>query len=159
MVQKTKSTLNSSGQGQTRRNIGGGAARVIFTLIPLSRPEIVTNPNGPSVFHADLSQVTTAKPARAGEILILTATNLGPTRPGVDLGKPFPQSPLQQVNSPVNVMVNGQAADVVNKIGWPGLENVYRADFRVPDGIAPGMATLQLTVAWISGSEVKIPVQ
>src|SRR5947208_13853791 len=28
--------------------------------------------------------------------------------------------------------------DIVNKIGWPGLENVYRVDFRVPDGTAAG---------------------
>ena len=92
--------------------------------------------------------------------MILTASNLGPTRPGVDPGKPFPATgPPLEVNSPVDVTVNGQAAEVMNKIGWPGLENVYRVDFRVPDGTATGIATLQLSAAWIAGAEVKIAVQ
>jgi len=39
------------------------------------------------------------------------------------------------------------------------MTNVYRVDFRVPEGTAAGMATLGLSVAWINGSEVKIPVQ
>lgn len=111
------------------------------------------------MFHADFSQVTAAKPARAGELLILSAANLGPTRPGLDPGQVFPLSPLQEVNSPVDVMVNGQAAEVVNKIGWPGLENVYRMDFRVPEGTVSGIATLRLTAAWITASEVKIAIQ
>ncbi|MGH8245112.1 MAG: hypothetical protein ACREUU_01620, partial [Gammaproteobacteria bacterium] len=143
-----------------RRRHGGGAGRIVLHLIPLARPEVVITPNGPAVFHgADFSLVTAAKPARAGEVLILTATNLGPTRPGVDPGKPFPLNPLPEVNSPVDVVVNGQAGEVINKIGWPGLENVYRVDFRVPDGTGAGIATLQLTAAWIAGSEVKIAVQ
>ncbi|MBI3470113.1 MAG: hypothetical protein HY013_02000 [Candidatus Solibacter usitatus] len=117
-------------------------------------------PNGPSVFHgADFSLVTAAKPARAGEVLILTATHLGPTRPGVDPGRPFPPSPLQEVNSPVDVLVNGQTAEVINKIGWPGLVDNYRVDFRVPEGTAAGTASLQLTAAWIAGPPVNIPVQ
>ena len=91
--------------------------------------------------------------------MILTATNLGPTRPGVDPGKPFPLSPLQEVNSAVDVVVNGQAGEVINKIGWPGLENVYRVDFRVPEGTAAGMAAIQLTAAWIAGLPVNVPVQ
>jgi hypothetical protein len=48
---------------------------------------------------------------------------------------------------------------MINAIGWPGLVDTYRVDFRVPDGIATGMAALQLTAAWIAGSEVKIAVQ
>ncbi|MBI3683877.1 MAG: hypothetical protein HY235_26175 [Acidobacteria bacterium] len=39
--------------------------------------------------------------------LSLIATNLGPTRPGVDPGQPFPASPRQIVNSPLEVTVNG----------------------------------------------------
>jgi hypothetical protein len=55
--------------------------------------------------------------------------------------------------------VNGKDAKVVNKYGWPAMNNVYRVDFVVPDGTAAGMATLGLSVAWINGPEVKIPVR
>lgn len=129
-------------------------------LIPISRPEVVINADGPAVLHgADFSPVTAAKPARAGEVLILSATNLGPTRPGVDPGKPFPLTPLVEVNSPLDLLVNGHPAEVVNKVGWPALENVYRVDFRVPETTAVGVANIQLSVAWVTGSEVRIPVQ
>jgi len=144
-----------------RRRYGGGAARVNLTLIPLSRPEILSTPAGPAVLHAsDFSLVTAAKPARAGETLILIASGLGPTIPGVNPGKPFPSNPpFAAVNSPVDVTVNGQGAAVVNKLGWPGLVDTYRVDFRIPEGTAAGAAIVQLSAAWIVGPEVRIAVQ
>ena len=102
---------------------------------------------------------TLAKPARAGESLILTITGLGPTRPGLTPGRPFPDTPTQEVNSPLEVTVNGKPADVMNKFGWPGTTDTYRVDIRVPDGTASGTATLQITAAFIAGREMKIPVQ
>ena len=54
--------------------------------------------------------------------------------------------------------MNGKPAVVVNKIGWPTLNNVYRVDFVVPDGTAVGVATLGLSGAWINSPEVKIAV-
>jgi hypothetical protein len=142
-----------------RRQNGGGHVRSALYLIPISRPEIVTASSGPAVFHADFSPVTTAKPAKASEVLIVQATGLGPTIPGVDLGQPFPTDALQQVNSPVVVTVNGKSGEVINKIGWPGLVDTYRVDFRMPDGATAGTATIQLTAAWIPGPSVNIPVQ
>jgi hypothetical protein len=48
---------------------------------------------------------------------------------------------------------------VVWAIGWPGMNNVYRVDFRVPEGTVAGPATLGLSVAWINGPEAKFPVR
>ena len=68
-----------------RRTNGGGRLTVVVTLIPMSRPEVVPADSGPAIVHAnDFSPVTAAKPAKAGEILTLFASGLGPTRPGVD---------------------------------------------------------------------------
>jgi hypothetical protein len=136
-----------------RRTIAGGKGQSVIYLIPMTRPEIVTT------FHADLSPVTAAKPAKAGEVLIVKATGLGPTVPGVNPGQPFPTDSPQQVNSPVAVTVNGRDAEVINSIGWPGLVDTYRVDFRVPDGVTSGTATIQLSAAWIAGSSVNIPIQ
>jgi hypothetical protein len=141
-----------------RRLNGGGAFRFTVHVIPMSRPEIMTTSSGPAVFHADFSAVTAAKPAKAGEVLIVRATGLGPTRPGVDPGQPFPLDGLQEVNSPVDLTVNGQRAELINKLGWPGLVETYRLDFRVPDGMVPGTAAILLTAAWIAGPSVNIPV-
>jgi uncharacterized protein (TIGR03437 family) len=137
-----------------RRSLGGGGVfRFTLHLLPVVRPTVA------SVFHSDFTPVSASSPARAGETLIVSATGLGPTRPGVDPEQPFPASPLQEVNSPVEVTVNGQAVVIVNKLGWPGTIGNYRIDFRIPDGIASGMATVQLSAAFISGPATQIPIQ
>jgi uncharacterized protein (TIGR03437 family) len=74
-------------------------------------------------------------------------------------GDPFPASPLAIVNSPVEIAVNGQPAEVQYAGGYPGTTNTYQVNFRVPTGIPTGSASLQLTAAWIAGSAVTIPGQ
>jgi hypothetical protein len=143
-----------------RRNYAGGSAHWILHLIPMSPPEVMVTGGGPMIVHAnDFSAVNSAKPAKAGEILSLFASGLGPTRPGVDPGTPFPADPLQEVNSPVEVTINGQTAEVLYAFGYPGAVDQYRVDLRLPATVATGTATLQLRVAWIVGPAVKIPVQ
>ena len=145
-----------------RTHPGTGSYRVQYHLVPLYYPEVETTAQGPSVFHADFSPVTPAKPARAGETLILRAKNLGPTTPYTFAGQAFPKwtgDPLPEVNSDVEVTVGGNPAEVIIKYGWPGEVGVYRVDFRMPAGATPGTTALQLTAAWIPSEEVRIPVQ
>jgi uncharacterized protein (TIGR03437 family) len=137
-----------------------GIFRFTLHIIPMYVPQIVTTPNGPAVVHSnDFSLVTASKPAAAGEILSLFATGLGPVNPGVDPGQPFPSSPLAAVNSPVGVTVNGKPAEVLAAVGYPGAVDGYQINFRVPDGATPGLASIQLTSAWIAGPSVNIPVR
>jgi hypothetical protein len=141
---------------------GGNKRHPVLYVVPLTQPQIAVASGAPMVYHVDFSPVTSDKPATAGEALIVVASGLGPTRPGVDPGQPFPPfpgNPLQQVNSPVGVTVNGQSASVINAIGWPGLVDTYRVDFRVPDGITFGLAAIQLSAAWIVGPSLSIPIQ
>jgi uncharacterized protein (TIGR03437 family) len=143
-----------------RRRNGGGTWRWIAHVIPMSVPQILTTASGPAVFHSsDFSPVTAARPARSGEVLTVQATGLGPTRPGVDPGQPFPAEAILPVNSPLAVTVNGRDAEVVNGLGWPGLVDTYRVDFRVPEGMVAGTASVQLSAAWIAGTAVRIAVQ
>jgi len=146
-----------------RRLNGGGNMTFYIQLIPMTWPEVLVLPTGPAIFHGeDFSPVTAEKPARAGELLMMSVSGLGPVRPNLDPGKPFPplaEAKVHAVNSPVEVTANGKAAQVINALGWPGMNNVYRVDFVVPAGTAPGMATVGISVAWINGPEVKIPVR
>ena len=143
-----------------RRTNGGGTVRFVLELFPMSLPQIVATPSGPAVTHSsDYSLVSPSKPAAAGEILSLFATGLGPTRPSLDPGQPFPTSPLAVVNSPVDVLVNGKSAQVLAAVGYPGALAGYQVNFRVPPDTAPGTATLQINAAWITGSPVSISVQ
>src|SRR5262249_45044578 len=104
----------------SRRTIGGAKRSYVLHILPLATPEILVEQSGPAVVHAsDGSLVTTAKPARAGEILSLYASGLGPTFPGIDPGQPFTEDPLQVVSSPVDVTVGGAGATVLYAGGSP----------------------------------------
>ncbi len=104
--------------------------------------------------------MTSSKPARAGEILIVYAKGLGFTRPAVNPGDPFPDGPaFAIVNSPVEVLVNGSSSPAINQLGVPSTTDTYRVDFRVPAGAAAGVMTVQLSAAWVRGAAVRVPVQ
>jgi len=141
---------------------GGNKRHPVLYLISIVQPQIAVTAGVPALFHSDFTPVTAVKPAAAGEVLIAMATGLGPTRPGVDPGQPFPpfpENPLQPLNSPFDVTVNQKSTEVFNAIGWPGLVDTYRVDFRIPADTPSGQASIQLSSAWITGPLVNIPVQ
>jgi uncharacterized protein (TIGR03437 family) len=143
-----------------RRQNGGGSQQWVIHLIPMESPEIVKAAGGPAISHSsDLSLVTAARPAAVGETLSIFARGLGPVNPGVDPGAPFPSAPLAIVNSPVEVTVNGKAAEVLSAVGYPGAVDAYQVNFRVPPDTGTGLASIQISAAWISGPTVTIPVQ
>jgi uncharacterized protein (TIGR03437 family) len=143
-----------------RRQNGGGHIASVLYVIPMSRPEIVITADGPAVTHSsDFSLVSASKPAAAGEILSLFATGLGPTRTILDPGQAFPSSPLAVVNSPIDVTVNGESAEVLGAVGYPGTSDNYQVNFRVPTDIGPGSAMIQISAAWIPSAQVTIPVE
>jgi len=143
-----------------RRRNGGGTQRWVIHLIPMESPEIAMLPAGPAISHSsDFSLVSASKPAAAGEILSLFAKGLGPVNPGVDPGQPFPSSPPAAVNSPVEVLVNGKAAEVLSAVGYPGAVDGYQVNFRVPPDAAKGVATIQVSAAWMAGNVVRMAIQ
>jgi uncharacterized protein (TIGR03437 family) len=143
-----------------RRANGGRNTSYLLQLVPLFVPAVVATASGPAVVHAsDSSLVTAAKPAKSGEVLTLYATGLGPTRPALEPGKVFTADLLQVANSPIEVTVGGQAAEVLYAGGYPGTADGFQVNFRLPSGMVPGVASLQVTAAFIQGREVSIPIQ
>lgn len=143
-----------------RRINGGGKESIILQVLPLFRPSVVMTQGGPAVVHSsDFSLVTAAKPARAGELLSVFASGLGPTNPAVSPGQPFPSGSAPPVTAPVQASLNGMAAEVLFAGGYPGSVDGYQVNFRVPAGIAPGTVTLVLTAGFIPGVAASIAVQ
>ena len=142
-----------------RRINGGGTGRFLFQVVPLFRPEIVVTPSGPSVFHADFNAVSADNPAKPGEVLIVYAKGLGPTNPATNFGDAFPKDQRVDATSPVEILVDGKASPPINQLGVPGMVDTYRVDFRVPDGIAAGTISIQLSAAWVKGAAVRIAVR
>ncbi len=156
--QNTARAASMTEDPANRRINGGGTARYFVSIIPMTTPDIIQTPDGPAVAHSsDFSLVTKAKPAAAGEILSLFTNGLGPTIPDVDPGQPFPIGVASVVNSPLQVTVNGNPAEVLAAVGYPGTEG-YQVNFRVPVGTT-GMTTIQVIAAWIAGAPVSVPVQ
>jgi hypothetical protein len=142
-----------------RRLNGGNPSRYILHIIPMTVPQIVTTANGPAIIHStNFSFVNASNPAVAGEILSLFATGLGPVR-DLETGQPFPSNPLATINSPVQVIVNGSPAEVIDAVGYPGSIDGYQVNFRLAKDIAKGSARIQVSAAWITGTPVSIPVQ
>jgi uncharacterized protein (TIGR03437 family) len=123
------------------------------------RPEVLVGANGPVIVHSDYSAITSDRPARPGEILILYAKGLGPTTPSVNPGDQYPSEPFAVVNSPVEVLVNGRPSPAINQVGLPGSSDVYHVAFRVPEDTVAGAARVQISAAWVTGSAVPIQVR
>ena len=143
-----------------RINGGGGKVRILLTVIPLEMPQVVITAGFPRMLHArDSSFVSSSSPAAPGEILHLFVTGLGPTKPAVNPGQPFPASPPAVVNSPVSVTINGKSVTVLSAIGFPGVVDGYQVDIQVPFDAPRGIAAVQVTSAWIQGPAVSLPIQ
>ena len=137
-----------------RRVNGGGQMRLSFNLSGASLAEVM------AAYHAtDSTAVTTSRPARPGELLVLQVKAGWPAKPYLQEGKVFSGEPFQDIAVPVEAVVNGTPAEIVVKFGWPGTRDRYRVDVRLPSGVAPGMATLQLNGAYLPGVPFNIPVQ
>jgi len=152
-------TTSQAEDPSARRTNGGGRARFVFQVLPVFRPEVVVGADGPEIFHADERPVTADSPAKAGEELILNAKGLGPTRPDVSLGAPFPSDPPAVPSAPIEVLVNDKSSAAVDAVGRPGASGTYRVRFRVPDDAPAGNVTVQLSAAWMKGSAATIQVQ
>jgi uncharacterized protein (TIGR03437 family) len=86
-------------------------------------------------------------------------TGLGAVAPALIPGESFPANPPAVVTAPVAIAVNGQPAEVITAVGWPGTPNYYRVDFRIPDATSPlTTAVIRVSVAWMWGAETTIPL-
>jgi hypothetical protein len=143
-----------------RRTFPAGTWGLVIELIPFKTPEVITTASGPVIVHSsDYSPVTAAKPAHADEVLTLIASGLGPTRPGVDPGQVFTANPAQIVSSPIDVLINGKNSEVLYSGGYPNTADTFQVNFRVPSDVLSGLASVQISAAWVVGGEVKLPVQ
>jgi hypothetical protein len=133
-----------------RRINGGNRSRFLVQLLPAFRPRIVVGHAGQAVFHAaDGRPVTTGHPATAGEELTLYARSLGPQLPSAgDQGGQLAFGPLE-------VVLDGRAAEVTSAAVDPRAPDTYRIDFVAPDDVTSPLSTLYLSSAWVSSTPVQ----
>jgi uncharacterized protein (TIGR03437 family) len=127
-------------------------------LREISQPPLALAPRILRFFDADWNPVTAAHPAKRGARVIAMATDLGPTRPEMAPGDPFPREPLAETLVRLVVTVDGTSAPVVAQLGSPGEVNVYRFDFIVPKTARAGAAKVKITAAGAESPAAEIPV-
>jgi uncharacterized protein (TIGR03437 family) len=115
--------------------------------------------NGGTVFHSNFSYVTAAAPAKAGEILIVYATGLGPVDAAIGPGQPAPSATLvNTLQNPVVTMGTANAALSFSGLA-PNLVAVYQVNFQVPTNMTPGNYNLTFTSGGVVSNAVVVPVQ
>jgi uncharacterized protein (TIGR03437 family) len=122
-------------------------------------PAIVLEWGRAQIFHMDWTPVDRDRPARAGEEVIVKAMDLGETLPRLSPGQTFPQDPLAEVVTEIRARVNGAAAKVDTKVGWPGETNRYRVDLRIPGRVPRGLSWLDLSANGITGPAIEVAVR
>ncbi len=114
---------------------------------------------GAFLHGADLSPVTSANPARAGETIVLYCTGLGSTSPPPVDGQPAPADVLSPAVSPPVVTVGATQANVRFAGLAPLYAGLYQINFDVPSGTGAGNVTVKVTAASWTSNGVLLPTR
>ncbi|MBI3698001.1 MAG: beta-propeller fold lactonase family protein [Acidobacteria bacterium] len=123
-------------------------------------PGIFVSLDGAGAFlhGADLSLVTAARPARAGEAIVMFLTGLGATNlPPVD-GQPAPLDRLAPTALAPTVTVGSTPALVRFSGLAPGFSGLYQINFDVPAGTAAPTALVAVVAGGRTSNSVRLAV-
>jgi uncharacterized protein (TIGR03437 family) len=129
--------------------VGGQTGTGTFTLAPASPGIFTIDGSGAGdgvIAHADNSLVSVAKPAMAGEEVVIYATGLGATNPSFATG-----TAANQINTtvlPVYVTIGGEVATVAYAGLTQGSVGLYQINATMPSGLTGS----QLVVITVGGS-------
>ncbi|MBI1355437.1 MAG: hypothetical protein GC160_13915 [Acidobacteria bacterium] len=99
-------------------------------------------------------------PARVGSVLTAFCTGLGLVDPPSPEGQVAPDSPLSVTVNPVEVTVDGIAAQVLYSGLAPRFAGLYQINFTVPPGVLPGDSVpIQVRTAGLTSPPVTIVVR
>ncbi len=97
-------------------------------------------------------------PARAGDVLLTYSTGLGQTTPPLVTGMLAGYPPAANTLA-VTVTLGGMTAEVLYSMAAPGYAGLYQTAIRVPAGLAPGNAALQMRLGEAASNTVNLAVQ
>lgn len=146
------------GAREITASFDGKASTAFRAQVSAAAPSIFIWEGGAiAVKNVDFSLITPDNPARAGDVILIYATGLGATNPGIDTGKLVSYPPASNTAA-VRVTIGGRDADVIYSLASPGFVGLYQVAVRVPTGLAPGNAAVVLSMdgAAPSGSAIAV---
>jgi uncharacterized protein (TIGR03437 family) len=123
---------------------------------------IEVRPFNPGIFaltRADGTWLDARNPAKAGDVLVIWATGLGPGSFGDVSGHAAPLDRLTPLSNQVSALVNGSPADVVWAGLAPGFVGLDQMIVRMPASLSAPSAVLTLTSNGEPGEPYVFPVQ
>lgn len=101
----------------------------------------------------------TANPVRAGDVISVYCTGLGPVSPPVPEGTQAPLTVLSRTTNPMRVTIGGQEAVIQFNGLAPGLVGVYQVNAFVPAGVTGNEVPVVLEIAGQQSPPVTIAVR
>jgi uncharacterized protein (TIGR03437 family) len=118
---------------------------------------------GPGIFTLPDGSVNPSRSAARGQVATLFLTGEGQVRPSLATGTtPSPRTALANLPKPqaTVVVTVGGVPVTPDFIGIPwGLVGVTQVNFKIPDGVAPGVQDVVVTVGGVPSNSAKITVQ
>ncbi len=136
----------TSGTATATVTVGGQTATQTFSVAPASPAIFMVTGSGSGdgiVVHADNSLVSAAKPASAGEEVVIYCTGLGATNPSFGTGVVANQ--MNNAALPIKVSVGGKAATVAYSGMTQGSIGLYQINAIMPAGLT-GSQPIVITV-------------
>jgi uncharacterized protein (TIGR03437 family) len=136
---------------------GNSSSMQVLSIAPFDPGIFIMDQNNTgAVFHgATFTEITSASPAKDGEVISIYATGLGAVSGVAIAGEPA--SALSTVSKPT-VSIGGQNATVQYSGLAPGLVGVYQINATVPSGLPAGMQTVQIVIGGLSSNSVLMAV-
>jgi uncharacterized protein (TIGR03437 family) len=111
-----------------------------------------------AVAHADGAPVS-ARPVKAGDILVIYANGLGPVSNRPASGGLTSSTTLSETARMPSVTVAGQPAEVLFSGLAPGFIAAYQVNIRVPAGLPPGSAAIMVSAGAERSQPYSVSVQ
>ena len=172
-IQQLPAPLYYAGPGQINAQVPVGLTPGLPAFVRIVREGVSSAPvlipvaaQAPGVFTLDgtaaaaLNQDgalnTAATPADRGSVVTLFATGQGLTDPAVETGQPAPFDPLSEAAG-VDVLVDGQPAEVLFAGLAPGFVGLLQVNVRIPSTATEGVVDLK--VRGVSAATVTIELR
>ncbi len=154
-------TANSSTALVVQRGLTSTLSAVVPIQISETQPAVFPIGNGQwAIVDQNNQLLGSTNPTKAGDIIVIYCTGLGPVTGGVSAGSPAPSSPLAPTTNTVSVTISGQPASVSFSGLTPSYVGLYQINVLVPPGVQSGNAvSVVISSGGIQSSPVTIPVQ
>jgi uncharacterized protein (TIGR03437 family) len=140
-------------------NACGGTSPVASFQVAPTAPYILLGGNGvPLIQNGDYSLNSAAKPAHAGDTVMVYMIGIGAVDNRVATGQPAGNTMFAHATASYSAAIGGQAAPVLFLGLTPGFVGLAQANLTVPS-LPPGQYDVTVTVGGVASNTVKLNVQ